>query len=459
MSHDFDLIVRGGRVVTPEGVTPAEVGVVAGRFAGVAPSLAGGAAQEIDATGLHVFPGILDAHVHFNEPGRAEWEGLDSGPAALAAGGGTWFCDMPLNSTPPVLDAATFAEKARLAALKSVTDFSLWGGLVPGSIDRLPELAGAGAIGVKAFLCGSGIEDFPGITDATTLRRGMERAAACGLLVAVHAEDEAMAARLTGLARDGGATTARAWLGTRPVEVELAAIRLATDLAGETRCALHIVHVSSPAGLEIIAAARRGGANVTAETCPHYLLLNEDDTLRLGAPAKCAPPLRPEAARQGLWQALAAGLVDTIGSDHSPAPPGMKQSADFFSIWGGISGVQHGFPLLLSTALDALPGEQALPLLSAQLAANVAQRFRLPGKGRIVAGGDADFSLLALGAEHTLDNAGLLYRHRQGPYHGRRCTVRIRQTWVRGARVWSEDGIAPGAPRGQLLRPNHAHHA
>ena len=459
MKHAFDLILRGGHVVTPEGVAPADVGVVAGRFAALAPALTGTAAQEIDATGLHVFPGILDAHVHFNEPGRAEWEGLATGSAALAAGGGAWFGDMPLNSTPPVLDAAAFAAKARLAAAKAVTDFSLWGGLVPGNLDRLPELADAGVIGVKAFMCGSGIDDFPGITEAATLRRGMERAAAGGLLVAVHAENEAMAASLTRLARARGATDARSWLATRPVEVELAAIRLATELAGETRCALHIVHVSTPEGLALIAAARRRGVNVSAETCPHYLLLNEDDTVRLGAPAKCAPPLRPEAARLGLWQALAAGQVDTLGSDHSPAPPAMKQAADFFSIWGGISGVQHGFPLLLSTALDMLPATQALPLLSALLATNVARRFCLPGKGRIAAGHDADFTLLDLHHEHTLDNAELLYRHRQGPYHGRPCRVRVRQTWVRGRRIWSEDRIAPGAPAGQLLRPNHAPHA
>ena len=459
MSSQFDLIIRGGSVVTPERVMQADVGISARRFARIAPQIPERGNREIDATGLHVFPGILDAHVHFNEPGRAEWEGLTTGPLALAAGGGTWFGDMPLNSTPPLLDATTFTAKNRLAAVKSVTDYSLWGGMVPGNLDCLPELAQAGVLGVKAFMCGSGITDFPAVTDPATLRRGMLRAAQCGLIVAVHAEDETLATRLAKQAKDRGAHDARAWLDTRPVEVEVAAIKLATDLAGETRCALHVVHVSSPEGLAVIAEARRRGVDVSAETCPHYLLLNEEDTIRLGAPAKCAPPLRSEGARQALWRGVNVGLIETIGSDHSPAPPEMKHGHDFFSIWGGISGVQHGFPLLLSTAVTHLTPAWALPLMSALLAANVARRFRLPNKGRIAEGMDADFSLLDLRREHKLNNDDLKYRHRQGPYDGRTCRVKVRQTWVRGSRVWGEDGIAHGVLNGQLVRPNPASHA
>lgn len=451
MSSRFDLIIRGGSVVTPEGVAGAEVGVAGGKVVLVQEQIRESAAREIDATGLHVFPAVLDAHVHFNEPGRAEWEGLATGSSALAAGGGAWFCDMPLNSTPPVLDAATFAEKRRLAEQKSVTDFSLWGGLVPGNLDQLAGLRDAGAIGLKAFMCGSGIADFPGVTDAATLRAGMQRAAELGLLVAVHAEDEAMAKQLTDAARARGATDPRSWLATRPVEVELAAIKLALELAGETKCALHIVHVSSPEGIALISNAKRAGINVTAETCPHYLLLNEGATIRQGAPAKCAPPLRPEAARERLGRALRGGGIDTIGSDHSPAPPEMKTSPDFFAIWGGISGIQHGFPLLIS---DLLKNQVVgLPLLARVLAANVAKRFRLPGKGRIAAGQDADFTLLDLEAAHVLNNDELLYRHRQGPYSGRKCQVRVVQTFVRGCPVWADGSIAPDAPRGKFIQP------
>jgi allantoinase len=453
-SSKLDLWVRGGKVATPEGLHPADLGVVDGRLVTLAPGTVQSAAETVDATGLCVFPGILDAHVHFNEPGREDWEGLASGPAALAAGGGTAFFDMPLNSLPPVIDAASFARKRELAEEKSVLDFALWGGLVPGNLDRLGELRDAGAIGLKAFMCGSGVDEFPGITDPATLRAGMKRAAALGLLVAVHAEDDAMARVLTEAQRERGATDVRSFLATRPVEVELAAIRTATDLAGETGCRLHIVHVSSPEGVALVAEARRRGVDVTAETCPHYLLLNEEDVVRLGAPAKCFPPFRSEARRQRLWTALDEGGVDTIGSDHSPAPPALKTSRDFFEIWGGISGCQHGFPLLLSTAVARQPAEDALPRLAALLAANVADRFGLAArKGRLVEGADADFALLDLRADHILDNADLLYRHRQGPYHGRRCSVRVVRTVLRGRTIYAEGRIASGRPSGHFLEP------
>jgi allantoinase len=454
MSSQFDLIIRGGSLVSPEGVQRLDVGVVEGRIAKLAASISGRSMNEIDATGLHVFPGILDAHVHFNEPGRTDWEGLSSGSSALAAGGGAWFCDMPLNSTPPVIDAASFAEKRRLAEQKSVLDFSIWGGLVPDNLDQLAGLRDAGAIGLKAFMCGSGIDEFPGVTDAAILREGMKRAAALGLLVAVHAEDDALAQKLTNAARGRGDTDPRSWLATRPVEVELAAIRTATEIAGETGCALHIVHVSSPEGIALISDARKLGVNVTAETCPHYLLLTEEDVIRQGAVAKCTPPLRPDVARRALWSAVETGGIDTIGSDHSPAPPAMKTAADFFAIWGGISGCQHGFPLLISEALNDFPGGRALPVLAALLSSNVATRFRVPHKGRLAEGFDADFSLLDLDSPHSLSNAELLYRHQQGPYNGRQSRVRVKRTVVRGRTVYSEGLIASGSPQGKFIRPS-----
>ncbi|HEY4301095.1 MAG TPA: allantoinase AllB [Candidatus Didemnitutus sp.] len=451
MSSTLDVIIRGGQVVTPTAVMPADIGVAGGRIAVVAPTVRENAAVEIDARGKHVFPGILDAHVHFNEPGRTEWEGLATGSAALAAGGGSWFADMPLNSVPPVIDAAAFAAKRRLAEEKSVVDFSLWGGLVPHNLDRLAELRDAGAIGLKAFMCGSGVDEFPGVTDAATLRAGMKRAAALGMLVAVHAEDEAMAARLTAAQRSHGATDVRSWLKTRPVEVELSAIRMATDLAGETGCALHVVHVSSPEGIDLITQAEARGVNVTAETCPHYLLLNEEDVVRIGATAKCFPLLRPEPARRALWRLMESGCIDTIGSDHSPAPPSMKTSADFFEIWGGISGCQHAFPLLLGEAWRH--GSPALVALAAMLAGNVARRFKLPHKGAIAEGFDADFAVVAFGEPHPLRNSELLYRHQQGPYDGRMAYATVVETVARGRRLARKAGIAPDAPRGQFVRP------
>jgi hypothetical protein len=252
----LDLVVRGGRVVTPEGMLDAELGILHGKIVRLEPEVTDPTHAELDAAGRYVFPGIIDAHVHFNEPGRTEWEGLAHGSLALAAGGGTCFFDMPLNSEPPVLDAAALRAKREIAEQQSCVDFALWGGLVPGNLDKLAGLRDAGAIGLKAFMSNSGIDSFPRV-DAKSLHEGMRRAAKLGLLVAVHAEDDTLAAKFTAEQKAKGKKDAQAWLASRPVEVELAAIRQAIEFAGETGCALHIVHVSSPEGVALITEARR----------------------------------------------------------------------------------------------------------------------------------------------------------------------------------------------------------
>jgi allantoinase len=447
----FDLVVRHGTLVLPEGLRRADLAVARGRIVGIAPEISGPTSKVLDARGAWVFPGVIDAHVHFNEPGRADWEGLATGSAALAAGGGTTFCDMPLNSEPPVLDAAGLREKRRLAERLSCTDFALWGGFTPGNLDQFGGLRDAGAVGLKAFMCQSGITSFPHV-DARALREGMRRAAHLGLLVAVHAEDDALAARLTAAQQSRGRTSAAAYLASRPVEVELAAIRTALELAGETGCALHIVHVSSPEGLALIAEAREQRVDVTAETCPHYLLLNSTAVSRLGAVAKCSPPLRDEARRRRLWQELRAGRIHTLGSDHSPSPPDLKQSRDFFSVWGGIAGIQHGFELLCHACRESWPED--LPRLAALCARNVARRFRLDHrKGTLAEGLDADFCLLRPAPLRTLAEDELLTRHRLSPYLGRRSGVRITHTFVRGHAVWAEGRLTPLPPPGEFLAP------
>jgi allantoinase len=453
MSDRYDLIVRGGTVVGPLGIVAADIACAGGKIVKIAPGLDGTAAEIVEARGLHVLPGIIDSHVHFNEPGRTDWEGIETGSRALAAGGGTVFFDMPLNSLPPVTDAASFARKRAAAERTAHTDFGIWGGLVPGNVDQLEPMRDAGVVGFKAFMCDSGVEEFRA-SDAATLKAGMKQAASLGMLVAVHAEDETMARRLTAEQHLLG-TDVRTWLKSRPVEIELVAIRTAVEAAGETGCALHIVHVSSPEGLQLALEARRKGVDVSLETCPHYLLLTEEDIVRLRAPAKCFPPLRPEATRQGLWRELEAGSVDTIGSDHSPAPPDMKRSSDFFEIWGGISGCQHGFELVLSEAITRRPMDIALLRMSALLATNVAKRFRIDGrKGSLAVGMDADMTIIDTASEHVLSNADLLYRHRQGPYDGRKSRVRMARTIVRGRTVFAEGRIAQGVPPGQFVRPS-----
>lgn len=447
----LDLIVQAGQVVTPEGIQRTDLGILEGKIVEMGRNITTKARETLNAVDHHVFPGILDAHVHFNEPGRADWEGLASGSAALAAGGGTCFFDMPLNSEPPAIDAAAFREKRRLAEQQSCTDFALWGGLVPGNLDKLAGLRDAGAIGLKAFMCASGIDSFQNV-DEPTLREGMKRAAKLGLLVAVHAEDDALAAKLTAEQKAKRRTNAQAFLASRPVEVELAAIRMAIDLAGETGCALHIVHVSCPEGIALVTEARANRVDVTAETCSHYLLLNEKDVVRLGAPAKCTPPLRDEKRRLAMWAELRAGHIHTVGSDHSPAPPEMKTAKNFFEIWGGIAGVQHGFELLFNECADAWGRD--LPLFAAVLARNVARRFRLDErKGELAVGRDADFCLLRQTETRTIDAAELWTRHSISPYVGRTSRVRVTHTYVRGAPVWAEGRLTNRAGSGQFLKP------
>ncbi len=340
-------MVVGSRGLARDGPTRADVAVSVGKIAAVSPDLEGAGEEEVDARGLHVFPGAIDAHVHFNEPGRTGWEGFATGTKALAAGGATAYVDMPLNAHPPTVDAESFDAKLRAAEASSLVDFALWGGLVPGPVERMDELAQRGVAGFKAFMSASGTLDFPPADDLT-LYEGMARAAALGLPVLVHAENREITDALSGCAVGSLRATMRDYLDSRPVVAELEAIGRAVLLAEETGCSLHVVHVSTGRGVALVAAARERGVDVTCETCPHYLVLTEEDAEELGAVAKCAPPLRPRRDLESLWGPVFEGNVGFVASDHSPAPPEMRVGADFFRIWGGISGCQS----LLNVMLD-----------------------------------------------------------------------------------------------------------
>ncbi|MGH7761981.1 MAG: allantoinase AllB [Candidatus Dormibacteraceae bacterium] len=432
-----DLVIRGGTVVTSSSDVVVDIAVTDGRISEVGPNLRAGA-EEIDASGLHVFPGGIDSHVHFNEPGRTDWETIATGSAALAAGGYTTFVDMPLNNLPVTIDGTAFDLKLEAAKRSSIVDFGLWGGLVPGNLDRLAELADRGVMGFKAFMCPSGIDEFPAC-DERILREGMKRIAELGSILLVHAEDPSKLS-------DPKGTTARDFVASRPAEAELSAVHNAIAWAREARCRLHIVHVSWVPSAALIHVAHKNGADVSGETCPHYLLYSEDDLEHMGGLAKCAPPFRPAGGLDGMWAGLTDGWLDMVVSDHSPSTLELKQGENFLKIWGGISGCQSTRQLLLAqNRLD-------LQAIAALTSTNVARRFGLMGKGDVAPGFDADLWLVDLSHEDVVRKEDLLYRNPFSAHEGQRIRGRTVRTLVRGKTVFADGRLVPG-PAGRFLAP------
>jgi allantoinase len=442
---DCDLLIAGARL---PGGEAADIAIVDGAIAAVGPSLDAIARVRIDAGGLVALPGGVDPHVHFNEPGpRTGSEGFATGSAALAAGGVTTTVEMPLNASPATTTAEAFDVKLAAVAPLSRVDFGLWGGIVPGNVEQLEPLAACGVVAFKAFMSYTGVADFAAADDLT-LYEGMARVAGLGIPVAVHAENDTITRELADRAIAQGRRGVRDYLDSRPAIAETEAIARAIELATVTGCPLHIVHVSTGRGAALVAEAAGRGVDVTCEVTAHHLVLTEEDAERLGAVAKCAPPLRPTAENAALWEALDDGRVAFVVSDHSPAAP-EQRAGDAFSAWGGIPGCQSTLELLLTE--DRL----SLPRLARAFAQGAAERFRLPGKGSLEVGNDGDVVLVRLDDPRVLAAGELLSRHRLSPYLGRTLNARVVATILRGEPIY-RDGHLVGEPRGRLITPERA---
>ena len=443
----MDIIVRSSRVVLPEGVRPAAIVVSAGRIEGVAPvDAALDTEAEIDAGDSVVMAGLVDTHVHVNDPGRTDWEGFESAGRAAAAGGTTTIVDMPLNSSPVTTTVSALEAKAAAATGACLVDYGFWGGIVPGNLDELALLLDAGALGFKAFLVPSGIDEFPPVDDAT-LGTAMSAVAGRGAPVLVHAEDAAEIGRAAdALAAQPGSHAA--WASSRPAAAEARAVARLATLAGSTGARAHVVHVSSEEALAEIRRAKAAGTPLTAETCPHYLCFASEDVPDGDTRFKCAPPIRDARHRDALWRGLHDGTLDLVASDHSPCPPALKPAGDFGKAWGGIAGLELRLP---ATWTEARRRGHSLVEIARWLAEAPATLAGLSHrKGRIHAGLDADLVIWDPAREFEVEASALHQRHCANPWEGRTLAGVVETTVLRG-RVVYERGSFPGSADGRWL--------
>jgi allantoinase len=449
--HRPVLLLRARQVVTPDGPVPALISVFEGRISGILPYDTDSAARfpgvpVIDLASDEVLlPGLVDSHVHVNEPGRTDWEGFASATLAAAAGGITTIVDMPLNCLPPTTDAAALELKRAATRGRVHVDVGFWGGAVPGNEAARPGLHAAGVLGFKCFLVDSGVPEFPPL-DAAGLERAARQVADLGSVLLVHAEDAGCIDR----ARQPGGPDYATFLRSRPAAAETAAISAVIAAARRTGGRVHILHVSSVTALSQLAAARADGVRITAETCPHYLALAAEDVRPGATEFKCCPPIRDRANRERLWEGLRGGMVDCVVSDHSPCPPELKRLADgdFGAAWGGIASVQLALPVVWTYGRER---GCTLADLARWMAAAPAKITGLPTKGAIAVGRDADLVAFAPDAEFTVEPGLLRHRHKLTPYLGQRLAGVVRRTWLRGEEVFGGPGAAVGAPRGELL--------
>lgn len=409
------------------------------------------AREIVDLQGKVLLPGVVDGHVHFNEPGREHWEGYRTGTMAAAAGGTTTILDMPLNSTPPTTNREMLDLKRKVVATEAVIDYGQWGGFVDNNLEDLDGLNEGGVVAFKAFVSGSGV-DYERLND-DMIYAGLKKTVEMGNFIGFHAENEWVTTYLSRQLKSQGRTDRASWYQARPPETELEAVLRVCYWAGVTGGNGHVVHVSIADGIRAIAKAKKEGAHVTSETCTHYLFFDHQDFERIGPAAKCAPPLRAREDVDALWQTVKEGLVDVIGSDHSPCNWEEKEKGldNIWKAWGGISGVQMPLTIMLSEGVN----KRGLPLtdLARMMSANPARLYGFSGKkGAIKPGLDADFAVVDLGEEWTLTPEMLFNKNKFSAFTGYTYKGRVKQTWVRGKLVYKDGQILAKPGDGRLVK-------
>lgn len=462
MASQTELIIRGHQVVLPDGIAAASIHIHNGKIVRVGPydDIPPGIDLIDVRSDLVVMPGLVDTHVHVNEPGRTEWEGFRTATMAAAAGGVTTLIDMPLNSIPATTTFKALKEKQEAARGQCSVDVGFWGGVVPGNTPQLEPLASAGVVGFKCFLIHSGVDEFPNVTEEN-LREAMPELARLDALLIVHAElpgpieraEIASCGHQTNTAassRELCATRYQTFLDSRPRAAENEAVELVIRLGREFGTRVHIVHHSSADALPMIAHAKASGLQLTAETCPHYLAFAAEEIPDGATEFKCCPPVRERENQEQLWSALQDGTIDMIVSDHSPCLPELKLrgTGDFLQAWGGISSLQLRLAIV---STEARKRGCSLQQLANWLCRAPAQLVGLDQhKGSIVAGADADIVIWNPDEAFTVAPEVLHHRHKLTPYTGRCLQGVVHSTFLRGKKIY-DGGQFKGDPAGAFL--------